>query len=158
MAVIACPDHLPNLQSKRSNGAPQSASETAMQIGTNSDWQSMSSSIEGYHHLLRKRDGTFWIMERDRAQNTTNLKPVAFPKSVIAYDAGGGAFAVLTRDGQVWTCGTVLGQQTPKDKIWDFLARQLYRIFGKKIPWRQPTTITRDDPWQLRNVEPTSEK
>ncbi len=140
--------------------APQSACETPTQIGTNTDWQSVSSSIGGtFHlfHLLRKRDGSFWIMHAPNYSNMS-FKRVDFPKDIVAFDGRSGTAAVLTRDGEVWTCGIVLGKQTTKDKVWNFLREQLYRLFGKKIPWQQPATITRDEPWQLRNVEPTSEK
>ena len=132
--------------------APQSACATPTQVGTSTDWLLVSSSDGGRHHFLRKRDGSFWVMQAPDF-GTVSFKRVHFPKEVVAFDSGGGAFAVLTRDGEVWTCGTVLGEQTTNDRIWDFFERNLYKV-GIKNLWHRPATITRDEPWQLRNVDP----
>jgi len=131
--------------------APQSACETPTQVGTNTDWQSVSSSAGGHYHFLSKRDGSLWSLQAPDF-GTVSFKLVNFPKAVAAFESGGGAFVVLTRDGEAWTGGTVLGEQTAKDRIWDFLGRNLYKV-GIKIPPRDDRMpVTHDRPWQLRSV------
>lgn len=136
-------------------GASASADETPMQVGSDTDWQSVSSSGGGFYHLLRKRDGSFWVMDApDFNRASSRLRRVELPSDVVASAAGGGAIAVITRNGEVWTCGTVLGEHGAKDRLLLFLEQQCWRV-GWKVRWGyQPTRIMHEQPRRLRNVVP----
>jgi len=136
-------------------GASASAGDAPSQIGTNTDWQACSCSGGGYYHVLRKRDGAFWVMDApDQTYGSLRLRPVDLPKHVASFGAGGGAVGVVTPGGEVWTCGTVLGQHGRKDRFLRLLAEQCWR-HGWKVEWGlNPNPIIRDQPWQLRNIDP----
>jgi alpha-tubulin suppressor-like RCC1 family protein len=136
-------------------GASPDAAETPVRLGHDTDWQSVASSGGSFHHLLRKRDGTFWIMDAswgDRA--TVKLTKVNLPANVVAWDAGGHAIAAITSDGEVWTCGTVLGQHGTRVRLLRFAEKVCWGM-GWKVRWDiDAPTITREQPWRLRNEEP----
>jgi len=132
-----------------------------LRIGTDADWQSCS-SFGARYHLLRKQDGSLWELN---APDYGSGKPAAgFPslefkriglqKDVVAFASGRGAIGVvLTRDGEVWTWGRVFGEVPLQDRLWRFYGESMAG-FGVKVAWRQPTPVTRQQPWQLRNVGP----
>ena len=135
-------------------GVSEDACETPTQIGHETDWQSVRSSRGGSYDLLKKRDGTFWIMVAAHDDRSVKLSKVALPPNVVAWDAGGGAIAAITREGEVWTCGTVLGQHGTRDRFLGLAERLCWRL-GWKVRWTyQPTRIVREQPWQLRNIDP----
>lgn len=122
-------------------GAPiQILTRTPAQIGTGHDWRAISSS--GYFcPVLMKKDGSLWSM--DASDYALLNKPVHEPlqfkridlrKDVVAFSAAGsGKMGVaLTREGEVWTWGTVLGVPVKE---------------GAERP-------RRDTPWQLPNLDP----
>ena len=79
---------------------------------------------------------------------------VALPPNIVAWDAGGGAIAAITQDGEVWTCGAVLGQHGPKYRFLRFVEELCWRL-GWKVQWQYDRPrIVREQPWQLRNVDP----
>jgi alpha-tubulin suppressor-like RCC1 family protein len=97
---------------------------TPTQIGTENDWQSISSSPGDFYHILRKKDGSLWALDASEhriIKPASEYKPVAlkkinFHKDIAAYAAGGDNIGIiLTPDGEVWTWGRVLGQLSPKD-------------------------------------------
>ncbi len=135
-------------------GASQDACETPTQIGHEADWQSVTSSRGGYYHLLRKRDGTFWIMDASQGGHiSVKLSKVDLPSNIVAWDAGGGAVAAITQDGEVWACGTILGHQRPIDRLVEFAWELCWRV-GWKVRWGyESPRIVRERPWQLRNVD-----
>ena len=122
-------------------------------IGTNTDWISVSASR--YGQLLRRSDGSFCFM------TVTNLNPgsVTFqdlnlPAIAVAADTGGGAVAAVTRDGEVWGWGAILGKQTSKDRLLQSIAR-----LGARVSWLRDLgdhseKIHRNEPWILRNTAP----
>ena len=139
------------------NGGPDNgldgsrAQITPTQIGTESDWQSFSSSPGCFYLLLRKRDGSLWALdasEHRTIKSPNAYKPIApqeisFQKDIAAYAAGGDNMGfILTPDGEVWTWGRVLGEHPPKD-FWDQNnSKQLF-----------PKYKNLDKPWQVSNVE-----
>ncbi len=134
-------------------GAPPSAYATPMRIGTNSDWMSVSSSR--YGHLLRRRDGSFCNMSTpDQSPGSAKFQDLKLPANGVTADTGGGAFAVVTREGEVWASGAVWGERTGKDRILQTIAR-----FGSRISWLRdlgdrPEKVYRDKPWPVRNIDP----
>ncbi|MGH7951029.1 MAG: sigma-70 family RNA polymerase sigma factor [Limisphaerales bacterium] len=123
---------------------------TPIQIGTENDWQSFSSAQGCFYLLLRKKDGSLWVLdasEHRTIKSANSYKPIAprkinFQKDIAAYAAGGDNIGViLTPDGEVWTWGRVIGQHSPKD-FWGANHQQLlpeYKIIDK--------------PWQVSNIE-----
>jgi alpha-tubulin suppressor-like RCC1 family protein len=135
-------------------GASQDACEIPTQIGHETDWQSIKSSRGGFYHLLKKRDGTFWKMDASHDQTTVKLSKVDLPPDVVAWDAGGGAITVLTQDGGVWACGTSLGQHGIIDRFVRIAEELCWRV-GWKVHWRyESPRIVREQPKQLRIVDP----
>jgi RNA polymerase sigma factor (sigma-70 family) len=122
---------------------------TPAQIGTESDWQSISSSPGCFYHILRKRDGSLWALDASEhriVKPASKYKPVApkkinFNKDIAAYAAGGDNIGIiLTHDGEVWTWGRILGQLSPKD----------YWKNGKPA---HPESKIIDKPWQVSNID-----
>jgi len=135
-------------------GASPDACETPTQVGHETDWQSIRSSSGGGYDLLRKRDGTFWIMDASHEDRPVKFSKVGLPPNIVAWDAGGGAVAAITRDGEVWTCGTVLGQHGTMYRFVGFAENLCWRV-GWKVRWTYPPTrIVRAQPWRLRNFDP----
>ena len=109
---------------------------TPVQIGRDADWVSVCSSADGWHHLLEKRDNSFWILESaNDSPVSVKLRKIELPPNVVASAAGGGAIAVVTQDGQVWTCGTLLGRHGLKDRFMRFAEGVCWRL-GWKVRWR----------------------
>jgi len=99
-------------------GAAQDTCETPTQVGDATDWRPAWSSQGGYYHLLKKREGTFWVMDASQGHHTSvRLSSIKLPPNVVAVDAGGGAVAAISQEGEVWTCGTVLGQHGTRDRL-----------------------------------------
>jgi len=135
-------------------GASQDACETPTQIGHETDWQSVRSSRGGFYHLLEKRDGAFWIMDASHDDRSVKLSKVGLPPNIVASDAGGGAIAAITQDGEVWTCGTLLGQHGLKGRFLRSIEELCWRV-GWKVQWRYDSLrIVREQPFQVRNVDP----
>jgi hypothetical protein len=85
--------------------------------------------------------------------SSVKLTMVKLPPGIIAFGAGGGAIAAITRDGGVWTCGTILGQHGASYRFLRFAEAQCWRM-GWKVRWTYPRTrIVQEQPWQLRNVD-----
>jgi alpha-tubulin suppressor-like RCC1 family protein len=139
-------------------GVSQDACETPTQVGRETNWQSVCSSGGGFYHLLRKRDGSFWLMDATESNHTSvKLSPVKLPPDVIAYDAGGGAIAAITRSGEVWTCGTVLGQHNVKDRLIASVQKFCWRLGWRvRLVTEHPKKVVDEKPWQLRNIDPSN--
>jgi len=131
-------------------GAPdKSLNATPAQIGTENDWQSISSSSGDYYHLLRKKDGSLWALDASEHRTVklaSEYKPIAlrkidFHKDIAVYAAGGDNIGiVLTPDGEVWTWGNVLGDHPPSD----------YFSKGKQLI---PKHKVIEKPWQVSNID-----
>jgi hypothetical protein len=132
-------------------GAPdKSLNSTPAQVGNDSDWQSISSSRGCFYHILRKKDGSLWALDASEhriVKPASQYKPVAlkridFNKDIAAYAAGGDNIGIiLTRDGEVWTWGNVIGQFSPQD-------------YWKNGHAFYPESKTIDKPWQVSNIDP----
>jgi alpha-tubulin suppressor-like RCC1 family protein len=128
----------------------KSLNATPMQVGTETDWQSCSSQPGGFYHILRKKDGSLWALDAsehrsvkpDSEYKPIPLRKIDWHKDIAAFAAGGDDIGVvLTRDGEVWTWGKVIGEHSPKD-YWGPKHEQLFPKF--KII---------DKPWQLSNID-----
>jgi len=98
-------------------------------LGTNNDWQSISSSewARDLYIVLRKRDGTIWTMESSIASGgTIKLTQVPLQKEIAVVAGGGGGEhgvqmmhdgictgLAVARDGEVWVWGRSLGYTPP---------------------------------------------
>ena len=121
-----------------------------MQVGTDSDWQSISSARACFYHILKKKDGSFWALDGSELRTikpASEYKPITFkkldlPKSIVAYAAGGDNIGVvLTRDGEVWTWGTVIGAHPPS------------AFLGPNNQELSPKYKVIDKPWRLSIVD-----
>jgi hypothetical protein len=91
------------------------------------------------------------------------FRRVEFSKDYVAYAAGathaaapgvhGPIGVVLTRDGEVWTWGMILGDPpTLMSRLQDLAAGFAAKLHFR-IPAGEPDAVYRDKPWQLRNIE-----
>ena len=105
----------------------QSLDASPIRVGTNSDWQSISTSAGWWCQGLIKKDGSLWFMDASDGKPNGPRSPyppvqfrrIEFHKDYVAYCAGathaaapgvhGPIGVILTRDGEVWTWGMVLG-------------------------------------------------
>lgn len=136
------------------------ANASPARVGTNSDWQACS-SFGDFYHLLMKRDGSLWaldasdhrIVKPDSSYRPIELKRIRLQKDFVAFAAAKDCLGVaLTRDGEVWTWGILLGKHSMKDRFMRFLAEQCWR-FGWKVQWGlDPNPIKTNRPQLLRNV------
>jgi RNA polymerase sigma factor (sigma-70 family) len=129
-----------------------SLNATPMQVGTETDWRSCASSPGCLYHILTKKDGSFWALDAsehrtvkpDAAYKPVKLHKLDLPKDIVAFTAGGDNIGVvLTRDGEVWTWGTVIGDHSSKD------------YFGPKGRQLFPKHKIIEKPWQLSNIDST---
>ena len=140
------------------NGGPDEgldsafAQRTPAQIGTENDWQSISSSPGCFYHLLRKKDGSLWSLDASEhriIKPASTYKPVRFKKldlqkDIATYAAGGDDIGViLTPAGEVWTWGSVLGELAPKDYV------------GPNHRSIDPKLRIVEQPWRLSVVDST---
>jgi RNA polymerase sigma factor (sigma-70 family) len=123
---------------------------TPMQVGTETDWQSCASSPGCFYHILRKKDGSLWALDAsehrqvkpDSQYQPVKLRKLDLPADIVAFTAGGDNIGLLlTRDGQVWTWGTVIGEHSPKD------------YWGPKRQSIDPELRVVEHPWQLSNID-----
>jgi alpha-tubulin suppressor-like RCC1 family protein len=142
------------------------------QVGTNSDWSSISVCAGWWRTGLIKKDGSLWVMDASQGKSNGPEPPyqpvrfqrVEFQKDCVAYAAGavhgaepgvhGPINVLMTRDGEVWTWGMVMGDPPNWKNRFQDLVSNLARYVHLKIPTSEPRPIYRDDPWQLRNAEP----
>ncbi len=126
------------------------------QIGNETNWLSVWSSGGGFAHLLKKRDGSFWLMDsRDQSRTTMRLRKIDLPAEVLAVDIGGGAVAAITKEREVWAYGTVLGQLTLKDRLVESFEKLGWRLGWWKSPLglSRSTKVVREQPWRLQTLD-----
>ena len=121
-----------------------------MQIGSANDWQACVSTPGGFYHILTKKDGSLWALDAsdhrlvkpDSEYKPVKLQKIDLHKDIVAFGGGGDGFGVvLTRDGEVWTWGKVIGEHSPKD------------FWGSNHKWLIPESKIIDKPWQLSNID-----
>jgi hypothetical protein len=141
-------------------------------VGTNSDWRFVSDCTGWWCQGLIKKDGSLWVMDASDSKPNGPRSPyqpvkfrrVEFQKDYVAYAAGAAHAAapgvhgpigvVLTRDGEVWTWGMILGDPPTMKARLAALAARIAGNFHFKIPVVDPEPVYREKPWQLRNVKP----
>jgi alpha-tubulin suppressor-like RCC1 family protein len=146
-------------------------SATPLRVGTNADWQRIAAS-HWWYQTLQKRDGTLWVLdatEYNEIKAPTAYKPAALrrldlPRQVAAFASGNGhgvapgsrapIGVVLTRDGEVWTWGMVLGEPPSLVGSLKTLTTKVAGLFNLKTHWQDPKPVLRDEPWQLPHQEP----
>ena len=126
-----------------------SLNATPQQVGTESNWQSCASSPGCLYHMLTQKDGSFWVLDAsehrwikpDSQYQPLKPRPLDLHKDIVAFTAGGDDIGViLTRDGEVWTWGSVWGELSPK----------AYR--GPNNQPVFPKLRTVPQPWQILNL------
>jgi alpha-tubulin suppressor-like RCC1 family protein len=149
-------------------GAPDPALNAApRQVGTNHDWRACS-AFWGSCMLLMKQDGSLWALDDvvdQRVKRLNNwawkmqpvpLRRIALRKDIVAFAGGRGRLGVaLTREGEVWTWGRALGQQSWATAVVQCVSQFLRRM-GIPTRWgqgrREP--VTHPEPWQLATAPP----
>ena len=138
----------------------QSLCAAPIQVGTNSDWKAISRFGWQYQVLLKK-DGSLWSIwaESGPAPRPLRIASVNVPKGVVA-SAGAGSRVpigvVLTREGEVWTWGRVLGEHTPGNSALQLMAK-LARRLHRNVDWGESQPVAHEDVWQLRGEESSPE-
>jgi len=132
---------------------------TPVRVGTDSDWKAISSFGGWNYEVLMKKDGSLWGLQAPSLAPVSAPKPLRvtrldLQKDFVAF-AGAGRIpigAVLTRDGEVWTWGKVLGQHTPERKSLQQLAKLARRVH-LNVDWGESKFVMRDKPWRLPNLD-----
>ncbi|MBU6400369.1 MAG: hypothetical protein KGS61_08625, partial [Verrucomicrobia bacterium] len=146
-SLWACGEDAPRFTGVR--GSPA----TLARVGTDTEWEKCCCCGSLNLAVFMKKDHSLWNLKL----KTGELRPVPLSRKnwvAIAGGAGGAAVA-LTRDGEVWTWGLMLGEHTPEFRSLEFVSRLLGRV-GLKVQWGTPQPITRATPWQLHNLDPTT--
>jgi alpha-tubulin suppressor-like RCC1 family protein len=131
-------------------------------IGTETDWQACYSGR--FYHLLRKKNGSLWIMDVPALAGSSSLpfhrlsvrwRKVSLPDDIAALGSGAGIGAAITRDGEVWTWGAVLGEQVRVDPPLQKLAKLINARFASYLflRWGQPGPPVRNRPWRLDHMD-----
>ena len=161
-------------QADRYTGVSDTAQDTIpTRIGTNSDWRSLCATTGWWCNGLIKKDGSLWFMDASEGKpngprtpyQPVQFRPIEFQKDYVAYAAGathaappgvhGPIGVILTRDGEVWTWGMVLGEPRTLQSSWQALGVTIARRIHPQTPVGdpQPDPVYRDQPWQLRNID-----
>jgi alpha-tubulin suppressor-like RCC1 family protein len=145
---------------------------TPSRIGTNSDWQSIPACGLWWCQGLTKKDGSLWLMDASDfdvnqphgPSKAVRFRRVELQKDVVAYTAGAAHAAgpgvhapigvALTRDGEVWTWGLMLGDPRGPVSRLEYRAVQLATHLGYKGEPPDAKPVIRQTPWQLPHVAP----
>jgi alpha-tubulin suppressor-like RCC1 family protein len=141
-------------------------------VGTNSDWASVPACGLEWCQGLTKKDGSLWLMDasdfdvnlRHGPPRAVRFGRVDLRKDVVAYTAGvahisapGGHLPIgvaLTRDGEVWTWGMMLGDPRGLRGRLELSAFRLANRLGYKGRSPNAKPVIRQTPWQLQHEEP----
>ncbi len=136
-------------------------------VRTNSDWASIPACGLGWCQGLTKKDGSLWLMDasdfdvnlRRGPSKAVRFRRVELEKDVVAYMAGVAHAAApgihapigvaLTRDGEVWTWGLMLGDPRGLRSRLELGAFQLANRFGYKGRPPNAEPVVRQAPWRL---------
>jgi alpha-tubulin suppressor-like RCC1 family protein len=139
----------------------QSACAVPRQVGTNNDWKAIC-RFGWQYQILLKKDGSVWSLsaEMGPAPKPLRMAQVKVPNGVVAFDGSGSRVpmgVVITRQGEVWTWGRVLGENTAGNGLLQLLAK-LARQAHYDVEWGKSQPVSRGDIWQLTGDEPFAEK
>jgi hypothetical protein len=124
-------------------GAKDAESKTVpTQIGTDRDWQQCSSGAAFV--TLMKKDGSLWSLSPPDMIQPAELKKIELQKDIVAIGGGTRLGAVITRDGEVWTWGRVIGEGVTT----------FVRSGKDVVKVSEPKLVVLQQPWQLSNVDP----
>jgi alpha-tubulin suppressor-like RCC1 family protein len=161
----------------RYTGATNTAQDAIpTRVGTDSDWQSLCATAGWWINGLTKKDGSLWLMDGSSGYPNGPRPPyfpvkfrrIEFQKDYVAYAAGsihvagpgnhGSVGVLLTRDGEVWTWGVVLGDPPTLKSRWQALCASIERSLHPKqsvndFDLGPNPPILREEPWPLRNVD-----
>jgi alpha-tubulin suppressor-like RCC1 family protein len=145
---------------------------TPTRVGTNSDWASIPACGLWWCQGLTKKDGSLWLMDASDGEpngpgppyKPVRFKRVELQKDVAAYTAGAAHAAApgvhapigvaVTRDGEVWTWGLMLGDPRGLRGRLELNAVKLANRFGLKATPPDAAPVVRQAPWQLPHEEP----
>jgi len=144
---------------------------TPARVGTNSDWASIPACGFWWCQGLTKKDGSLWLMDASDfdvnqphgPSKAVRFRRVELGKDIVAYTAGGAHAAAagihdpigvaLTRDGEVWTWGLVLGDPRSLGSRLQYRAVQLANRLGIKAEPPYATPMLHQRPWRLPHLE-----
>lgn len=150
----------------------QALDATPTRVGTNSDWRSIPACGLWWCQGLTKKDGSLWLMDASDfdvnqphgPSKAVRFRRVELQKDVVAYTAGaahitapGGHLpigAALTRDGEVWTWGMMLGDPRSLGNRLAYRAVKLANRLGYKGEPPYASPVMRQTPWRLPHLEP----
>jgi len=127
---------------------------TPTQVGTNTDWRALS-GFSWLYHLLSRKDGSLAALTAP-IPKPLQVIPIPMRKEIAAFAAVGSerpVVVVLTRDGEVWTWGRILGETIPAKPGLQSLAR-FARRFHIQADWGERKPVFRDEKWLLPNIDP----
>jgi alpha-tubulin suppressor-like RCC1 family protein len=141
---------------------------TPTRVGIDSDWRTISAAAGWWCQGLTQKDGSMWLMDASDGQPNGPRSPykpvrfrrVEFQKDYVTYAAGavhaaapgvhGPVAVVLTRDGEVWTWGMVLGDPPSLSGRFEAVLLKVGRFLHFKTTPPTPPPVFREKPWQLR--------
>ena len=144
---------------------------TPTRVGTNSDWASIPACGLWWCQGLTKKDGSLWLMDASDfdvnrphgPEKAVRFRRIELQKDVVAYAAGaahitapGGHLPIgvaLTRDGEVWTWGMMLGDPRSLGNRLAYRAVKLANGLGYRGEPPYATPVIHQTPWRLPHVE-----
>jgi alpha-tubulin suppressor-like RCC1 family protein len=134
----------------------QTRNATPTRVGTNSDWRTLS-GFGWLYHILSKKDGSLAVIQAESGPIIKPLQvmPLSLRKDIVAFAGMGNrrpVTVVLTRDGEVWTWGRILGEDIPANPSLQSLAK-FARRFHLQVDWGESKPVFHDEPWQLPNID-----
>lgn len=140
-----------------------------LRVGTDSDWKAISPSPGWWCQGLIKKDGSLWLMDASDGEpngprppyKPVRFRRVDFQKEYAGYAAGavhaagpgvhGPIEVLVTPQGEVWTCGLVLGDPLTLRGSTEALVTSLVRLVRPKVARPPAPAVFRKEPWLLRN-------
>jgi len=132
----------------------QSRDAIPTRVGKDADWKAICPS--GFlYQLLQKRDGSLWSMVAETGgMPKPRLTRIDLKNEVIAFASRGNSErptgVILTRDGEVWTWGKILGAHTQPNQKLQTVSKAL-----EKLHWRnqlgKSKPMIRQKAWLLPN-------